>query len=442
MAMPEENVSLGTLLQDESHFGIAEVNQLRSALASSQFSGVRQEINQLQERVDEEATPSENLLIKAGVGAFFLGKKFVANDFLEKVKKDPIGLYYQALTLISLERYEDAAAKFHEAAQAGYDRVECTLLQAGAIRQAGNIEAAEELIRGVAAEAASRAEYSYQMGCILSDRGDTYGAIEYFERAVDMNNQHAPALFRLAAENALRGNDEEAIRLYEQALSKPPYFVGAMINLGLLYEDSENYNAAAFCFRKVIEAEPNNHRAILYLKDIEATEDMFYDEESAKNEQRLEQLLNRPITDFELSVRSRNCLQAMDINTLGDLTSTTEQDLLGGKNFGETSLREIREVMSAHNLTIGQNLKKKSTDIAFQTQNMSPQEQMMLNKPISELNLSVRARKCMSRLGITTMGELLQKTPDELLGSRNFGVTSLNEVRAKLSEMDLSLRND
>ena len=49
--------------------------------------------------------------------------------------------------------------------------------------------------------------------------------------------------------------------------------------------------------------------------------------------------------------------------------------------------------------------------------------------PLSTLNLSVRARKCISRLGLTTVGELIQKTPDELLSNRNFGVTSLNEIR-------------
>jgi DNA-directed RNA polymerase subunit alpha len=48
----------------------------------------------------------------------------------------------------------------------------------------------------------------------------------------------------------------------------------------------------------------------------------------------------------------------------------------------------------------------------------------------------------MSRLGLTTLGDLISKTPDELLGSRNFGVTSLNEIRAKLAEMNLKLRND
>ncbi len=48
----------------------------------------------------------------------------------------------------------------------------------------------------------------------------------------------------------------------------------------------------------------------------------------------------------------------------------------------------------------------------------------------------------MSRLGLATIGELLNRTPDELLGIRNFGVTSLNEIRQKLAEMGVSLRND
>ena len=50
-----------------------------------------------------------------------------------------------------------------------------------------------------------------------------------------MDVHHAGALFRLAALNATFGNDAEAIGLYERALSRPPYYVGALLNLGLLY---------------------------------------------------------------------------------------------------------------------------------------------------------------------------------------------------------------
>ena len=61
------------------------------------------------------------------------------------------------------------------------------------------------------------------MGCLCSDRGDTYGAVEYFERAVDMDPTHSRALFWLASENALRGNDDEAVsRLGPEAWPAPP----------------------------------------------------------------------------------------------------------------------------------------------------------------------------------------------------------------------------
>ena len=66
----------------------------------------------------------------------------------------------------------------------------------------------------------------------------------------------------------------------------------------------------------------------------------------------------------------------------------------------------------------------------------------MLNKPISELSLSVRARKCMSKLNIQTVGDLIKHTGDELLECKNFGVTSLNEVRDKLTTLGLKLKND
>jgi len=193
----------------------------------------------------------------------------------------------------------------------------------------------------------------------------------------------------------------------------------------------------------VLRFDPTNARALLYLKDIEATSDMYYDEETLKNQARLEQLLARPVTDFELSVRSRNCLASMNINSLGDLTEVSEQELLSGKNFGETSLVEIRELMQSHGLSIGQNLHEKmAREPAFNPTELSPQEQALISQPVTELNLSVRSRKCMTRLGITTIGELISRTPDELLSAKNFGVTSLNEIRQKLAEHDLRLRND
>ncbi|MCA9050306.1 MAG: tetratricopeptide repeat protein [Planctomycetaceae bacterium] len=414
---------------------------MRTALTGPQATEVRQGYTELNQQIASGGA-SESQLARAGVVAYLLARHGDADRLLSQVKNDGVAIYYHGQSLISLGRSKEAAERFEEAGKSGYDRIDATLRQAGAIRAGGNIDTAEQMLRSVAASAASRAEYSFQMGCIWADRGDSLTAVEYFERAVDMDPHHSRALFWLAAENSLRGNDEEAIRYYERSLSKPPYFIGALLNLGLLYEDRESYKAAAFCFRRILEYDPNHAQAILYLKDIEATQDMYYDEDQARQEARMKQLLGRPVTDFELSVRSRNCLNAMQIQTLGDLTEVSEQELLAGKNFGETSLLEIRELLAAHGLRIGMHLHKVHTRDTFVDQNLTPEEQARLNRPIGDLSLSVRSRKCMNRLAIQTVGQLISRTPDELLASRNFGVTSLNEIRIKLTELGLKLRKD
>jgi len=59
---------------------------------------------------------------------------------------------------------------------------------------------------------------------------------------------------------------------------------------------------------------------------------------------------------------------------------------------------------------------------------------------IEELNLSVRSYNCLKREGMNTVGELVEKTEAELVDIRNFGQKSIEEVKAKLEELGLSLR--
>ena len=157
----------------------------------------------------------------------------------------------------------------------------------------------------------------------------------------------------------------------------------------------------------------------------------------------MSQVLNIPVTDFELSVRSRNCLQKMGIMTLGDLCRCTEQELLASKNFGETSLVEIKEMLASKGLRLGQFAARAARRRDLRARDaLAPTSRPCSAGPISELNLSVRARKCMIRLGINTIGELVRRTGDDLLECKNFGVTSLNEVREKLTVQGLKLRGD
>jgi DNA-directed RNA polymerase subunit alpha len=63
-----------------------------------------------------------------------------------------------------------------------------------------------------------------------------------------------------------------------------------------------------------------------------------------------------------------------------------------------------------------------------------------LDLPIEDLDLSERPRNCLKRAQVNTVGELVQKTEDDLLAITNFGQKSLDEVLLKLDERGLSLR--
>jgi DNA-directed RNA polymerase subunit alpha len=61
---------------------------------------------------------------------------------------------------------------------------------------------------------------------------------------------------------------------------------------------------------------------------------------------------------------------------------------------------------------------------------------------IEELNLSVRSYNCLKREGINTVGDLIQRTESELMDIRNFGQKSIDEVKGKLEELGLGLKED
>ncbi|WP_148867771.1 DNA-directed RNA polymerase subunit alpha [Thermosediminibacter litoriperuensis] len=68
------------------------------------------------------------------------------------------------------------------------------------------------------------------------------------------------------------------------------------------------------------------------------------------------------------------------------------------------------------------------------------ERERVLEMPIEELDLSVRSYNCLKRAGINTIGELIQKTPEEMMKVRNLGKKSLEEVEEKLAALNLSLK--
>lgn len=89
------------------------------------------------------------------------------------------------------------------------------------------------------------------------------------------------------------------------------------------------------------------------------------EEELRKRERYLEELrqkLSMNITELDLSVRAVNCLSAEGIQTVAHLVSRTEQELLGVKNFGKTSLREVKRKLQEMGLTFGMEVKSILTE--------------------------------------------------------------------------------
>ena len=188
---------------------------------------------------------------------------------------------------------------------------------------------------------------------------------------------------------------------------------------------------------------PNHRRATMYYEDASASVTMFYDEDKAKLIEKRNTILNTPVTDFELSVRSRNCLVNMNINTLGDLVQKTETELLSYKNFGETSLIEIKEILRQKGLRLGMgrtDLEPTSPDFEKIWSGVGTETRDNMQKPLSQFELSVRSRRCLESMNVHTVGDLLDKTEGELMAVKNFGQTSLKELKELLGGLGLEIK--
>ena len=450
VALPPDFDLRQTILMDGS-FGPQDVSSLAYALSIdlTQIDVLRNAIDEL-EAEEKAGKLSPAGRVRLGCAYYLLGHYDSAMMFLKKGDGGALALFYIAKAQFALGQYPEALKSYDAAQKAGYSADECTLGRAEVYRYHSKPEEALKQLDKLQGAVEQTAEYLYQRGAILAqllydEEGNLLAnqAIRFYERAVAADKSHSGALFGLAMETERRGNDEEALELYKKAISRFPAHSGALFNLGVLYEDLGLYDQAIVCFQRVADAYPTNQRARLFFKDAKASSEMHIDEETQRRKDRMSQILNLPVSDFELSVRSRNCLKTMGIMTLSDLCAHTEQDLLASKNFGETSLVEIREMLALKGLKLGDFAQEKQAPDTYDTSSLSPETQATLDRSVTDLNLSVRARKCMNRLSIQTIGELIRKTADEMLECKNFGVTSLNEIREKLlSTFNLKLRGE
>ncbi|MCL2641715.1 MAG: hypothetical protein FWD53_12775 [Phycisphaerales bacterium] len=303
--------------------------------------------------------------------------------------------------------------------------------------QAAESTGMQETVRDIA-----QAKQLYEQAVKVLAAGQIETAIDRLDEAHELDHENEDVMFKLAYLLDLRGSDMRAIEIYEILADRRPVREGVLLNLSILYEDVGRYEDAEECLTRLLTVNPNHPRGKLYQRDVDSSLSMSFDEDNEKRTEKRSALLETPVTDFELSVRARNCLKKMNIRTLGDLLKITESELLGYKNFGETSLEEIKAMLTNKGLRLGQALEEQQSqarkDLLKTVAANVPEH--VLNRNVSDLEFSVRSRKALQRLGVSTVGELATRTEAELLGVKNFGQTSLLEIKERLTELGLGLR--
>ena len=390
----------------------------------------------------KEGTPSaaagadEGSRLRAGIGRYILGQDFRTATVLDGVEHD-VARYLRARIHLELDQASLALAEIGPVAEKQSKVLPVRMAQFEAQAQCQKLDEAAGTLEQIRGEHADSPDVPYADGFLAELSGDYESAHRLYQQALALDSAHTSALFRLAYSEALRGEPETAIELYERLCNTSPAPVGALINLGLLFEDEEDYQLAASCFQKVLDFDPNNRKARLYYRDAAESTGMYYDEERERKEDKRAQILRIPVTDFELSVRSRNCLANMNVRTLGDLIRLTEQELLSFKNFGETSLLEIKHILNQKGLRLGMMPRDEAAPVAPVPVG---QGEDAMNLTVAELDLSVRSRKALETLQIRTVRDLTLVSEARLLACKNFGQTSLAEIKKKLTDLGLALK--
>ncbi len=406
------------------------------------YEALEEKINELRTSAKtEEGTPeSKGNNIVLGICLWILGNQEEAVEVLSALKTNKFACYFLAKCHQELKDYENALHFFERSKLPEEEEFHVQIDIAETQRLSGDFQGALKLIQKLSKGHDDEANLHFQWAYCLDNLGEYEDALTHYHRALEINPSHSNTLFRLAYDYDLNGDDEKALEYYKRCIEEVPVHSNAMINLGLLYEDSDEYENAISCYEAVLKSYPNHEIARLYLRDAKAGTNMHYDEDKVKKQDEETEVLNIPISDFELSVRSKNCLERMNIITLADLTKVTEFELLSYKNFGETSLTEIKNILNPKGLRLGQAVEEiNPADISFDTN--TDRNEDIFSKSISEIDFSEDCGNAISELGIYTLSDLVSKSETELLEQDGFTQAYIDEVIDQLNKLGLELHS-
>ncbi len=141
-----------------------------------------------------------------------------------------------------------------------------------------------------------------------------------------------------------------------------------------------------------------------------------------------------PVTKTNFYVEDTRVGQVTDFDRL------TLEVWTDGSLKPDESVSMAAKIMQEH-LDLFINLTEKAPDMEVMVETEEDNKEKVMELSIDELDLSVRSYNCLKRAGINTIGELTQKTPEDMMKVRNLGKKSLEEVKHKLTELGLSLKN-
>ncbi len=361
---------------------------------------------------------------RLGVLAFAVGRFADAEEHLDP--KEAFGAAILGMVNSELGDHDEAktllafAAKTLPEAKAEYVR---------ALIAAGDADGADKALSGVA----DAAEKDFLQGRILELKSNVEAAIKAYESALETKADHIEAAFHIGCLLDRIGDDELAAEHFMICADAHPAYVPGVINLGILFEERGEANAAVDCFRQALAYNPRDRRARSLLRDAKASRAMYYDEKEERERERMEKIMRTSVNDFELSVRSRNCLAKMSIFTLGDLLRITEAEMLAYKNFGETSLKEVKEMLAARNLRLGMFRENEERSI-------TKADQKVLAENIDRLELTGTIATVLSDLGVTRIGDLVQYTDLDLYKAPGSGQSPVQELSTALGAYGVGLR--
>ena len=365
--------------------------------------------------------------------ALFGGDHQRARESFASAGADPVAQGLHARLLL-LDGHVGAAIELLE--KAGGSAAHLTALLVEAKAMSGEEEKARELFSSIESRSSPPRTTRSCTASSPSARATTPRRAHY-EAAVDADSREPVYAFRLGYPRRSTARRTVRSRRTSSAARPRRSTCARSSTWAFSTRTSSATTKRVFATSRCSRRTRSNPRATLYFGDAEASSDMYYDREKEKERSRRNQLLQIPITDFRCRSEARNCLQKMDIHTLGDLIKKTESELLSYKNFGETSLSEIKRILAQKGFRLGQGADVPMGAAAVAA--ADSEHQRAMSEPVSVLELSSRSQRCMDRLGIETLADLTKRSELELISQKNFGVTSLNEVKRKLKERGLGL---